>query len=145
MTDLQLKPMILGIVTIAAAAVVLFIQQVLIGSHDASLLLNLTFWIALIQGSVAMAAAADISQGKWITPIKKDLLAFYHLMLPVAVLFLALGFQMKIFPWTEKHHLWLNTPFFLGRNFGMLLLSWLVAHLYARAAVQERESKTPGH
>ncbi len=137
----QIKPMVLIIISIVIGSLIFFIETFLKKQNDGSLLLTLTFWIALIQGPVAVAAAAEIAQGKWIKPLKNELLAFYPLILFLAFIFLFLAFQMDIYPWIHNSHRWLNKNFFLLRTFILLLLSYLFARFFARASVQEKKIK----
>lgn len=130
----------LAIVSIVVIVIIGLIETVVKTGGDGNLLLLLSFWIALIQGPVAVAAAAEVSRGKWAQPMKRELLAFYPLILFVALLFLFISFQMDIYKWTEIHHRWLNKSFFISRNFVLLLLSFFVAHLFARASLLQKKS-----
>ncbi len=141
MSALQLRPMALGIAALIIGALIVIIETVIKGPGDGDLLFTLTFWIALIQGPVAVAAAADVSQGSWAKPLKWELLSFYPLILFMAVLFLFLSFHMNIYKWTETDHQWLNKNFFILRNFVLLLISFILAHFYAKASLREKESR----
>jgi hypothetical protein len=141
MKVLQLRPMVLGITALIIGAIIVIIEILFTGPNHADLLFTLTFWIALIQGPVAVAAAADISRGSWAEPLKKELLSFYPLILFMAFLFLFLSFHMGIYKWTNMDHKWLNKPFFIWRNFTLLVISFLLAHFYARASLQKKESR----
>lgn len=141
MSKMELKPVGLAIAGVVVLIIVGFIEAVLKSNGDGSLLLSLSFFVALVQGSVAVVAVAEAAKGKWIEPLKKDLLAFYPLIPVVAVLFLFLGFHFDIYPWVESHHQWLSKPFFLLRNFIMLLISFVFAHFFAQASLQEKKSK----
>ncbi|MEJ2636042.1 MAG: hypothetical protein P8184_12215 [Calditrichia bacterium] len=141
MNKLQLKPVMLGIAAIVIGAVIVLIQNILIPESGGTFLLTLTFWVALIQGAVAVVAAADASAAKWITPLKRELLSFYPLILFIAILFLFLGLQMDVYPWIDKQNKWLNVPFFLVRNFLAMLVLYIVAHFYAKATLANSEGK----
>jgi hypothetical protein len=105
---------------------------------DGTFLMTLTFWVALIQGPVALVAAAEVSKGKWIQPLKRELMAFYPLILLLAILFLFMSFRIEIYPWTHEGHRWLNPNFFITRNSIMLLISFIFAHFYIRASLKEK-------
>ncbi len=141
MNRLNLKPAALLILALVIMGLTLLVELVLAPGKNGTFLLTLSFWTALFQGAVALVAAAEAAQGKWILPIKRELLAFYPLILVMAVLFLFLGFKMEIYPWTGEAHRWLNLPFFLGRNALLLVLSFLVAHRFARASLREHSNK----
>jgi len=138
MSVLELRPIILGIFTLICAIVIVLIEMVFNSVADGTYLLTLTFWIALIQGPVALAAAAEVSKGKWIQPLKKDLFAFYPLILLLGVLFIFMFFKMSIYPWSHDEHRWLNPNFFISRNAILLVISFIFAHLYIRASLKEK-------
>ena len=141
MSALQLRPWLLGLTATIIALLVLFIETMLNADSDGTLLLTLSFWITLAQGPVAVVAAAEASQGKWIRSLKYDLLAFYPLILFMAFIFLILYFKMDIYPWISESHQWLNVNSFLLRNFVLLVISFLLAHFYARASLKEKSSR----
>jgi len=137
----QLKPLTLTLITLLGGLLIAMMEIVFKGKSDGTLLLILTFWLAMVQGPVAVAAAADLAQGKWIAPIKKELFTFYPLILLVALLFLILGFQMDIYRWSLHPGKWLNKEFFIGRNFILLLLSFICARVYVSASLKESPRK----
>lgn len=141
MNPWQMKPISLSIITVLGALLIALIEIFIKGGSDGTLLLTLTFWVAAIQGPLAVAAATDLAQGKWMDPVKKDLLAFYPLILFIAFLFLILSFQMNIYRWSIHPGMWLNSEFFIARNFILLLLSFMFARLYLSAAVKESPRK----
>ncbi len=136
MSKLELKPGMLALAAVVLGGIILIIENIFKTTANGTFILTLSFWVAIIQGSVALAAAADAAKGKWLGPIKKDLLAFYPLILFMGILFLFLGFQMQVYPWYGKQHLWLSPNFFLGRNFAMLLISFLIAWKYASESLK---------
>ncbi len=138
---MQMTPVAIIIFTVVVAAIIAAGEVYLKGSHDGTLLLTLTFWVALIQGPVAVVAAAEASQGKWVQPLKKELLAFYPLILFIAVLWLAMCSQMDIYQWTEHPGRWLNRGFFILRNFVLLTISFLLAFIFARASLKDSPRK----
>lgn len=142
MNRLQLKPTILMAFTAIVALVILLLEWGISVPHDGTLILTLSFWIMLIQGSVALAAAAETAKGKWIEPLKKDLLAFYPLILLFAVLSLFLKLKMDTFVWMEHPGRYLNENFFLIRNFVLILLTWFLARGYAKGVLENRESRS---
>ena len=117
MSKLSKKPAVLIGLAVVFIAIFVLIELIFKKQSDATLLFTLTFWVALIQGSVAVVAAAEAAMGKWIEPLKKELLSFYPLILLLAVLFLLIYPQMDIYKWSEDSHQWLNKDFFIIRNF----------------------------
>ncbi|GAB4380816.1 MAG: hypothetical protein Kow0042_31160 [Calditrichia bacterium] len=141
MTRFKLKPAALAGIALAVGVLVVLLEYFISLNQDGTLLLTLTFWVALVQGSVALVAAAEASGGKWIQPLKKDLLSFYPLILLIALLSLFLGLHMDAYAWSEHPGKWLNSSFFLIRNFVIQILAFIVAHFFVRATLNGRESK----
>jgi hypothetical protein len=103
-----------------------------------ALILTLALWTAVAQGSVAAAAAAELTHSRWLASVKPELLAAARLLPPLALLFLLLGPQLGLYRWAaEPHaHAWLNRPFFLARN--VVLLAAVAATAWAFAARSSR-------
>jgi hypothetical protein len=141
MGKFEFKTSVLIGITILIAIIIAIIELLIKGDLDGTLLLILSFFVAPIQGTVAVVAAAEVTKGKWIDPLKKDLLAFYPLIAFCALLFLVFGLQLDIYPWTEIEHKWLNKPFFVLRNVVLFLISYLFAQRFAKASLQNSESK----
>lgn len=138
MTRLQMRLRALMIIFVIIVCIITFIEYSLRTSANGSLLLVLSFWVALVEGCVALAAIGEITKAKWLLPIKKELLSTYPFLLIFSFLFLLLSFHMKIYPWTGEEGFWLNRQFFLARNFLFLILTYLSARKFA--AESERES-----
>jgi hypothetical protein len=99
--------------------------------QQGSLLLTLTFWGSIIQGAVAVAAVTALVRAKWIASLRRELLALYPLLLLLALLFALLWPQLDLFPWSDHPTVWLNRPFFMGRNLASLLLTFLAGRQLA--------------
>jgi len=138
MSTLQFRPLILGIITVICAIAIILIEIFVNAGPDGTFLLTLSFWVALIQGPIALVAAAEVSQGKWIKPVKKELMAFYPLILLLAGLFIFMIFKMDIYNWTHESHRWLRPDFFVGRNSILLALSFLLAHWFIRSSMKAK-------
>lgn len=142
MNKWKIKPAILIVIFVVVAVAFVLLETTLAPENYGSLLLTLLFWVAIVQGCVALVAAADLAKGKWIVPIKKYLLSVYPLILLVAVLFLIQSRQMSIYHWTEeKHGFWFNEWSFIIRNFVLLVASFVLARKFARESIQETENK----
>jgi hypothetical protein len=122
-------------VTALAAALEIFVRR----TPDASFLVALSFFTMVVEGCVAVAATGELSKGIWLIPIKWELLRVYPLILVAAVLSLVLGAKAGVYPWSGHQSGWLNTRFFMARNFVVLLGTYLVARKLVRAIrVQSR-------
>lgn len=99
--------------------------------QQGSLLLTLTFWGAILQGAVAVAAATALVRAKWIASLRRELLALYPLLLLLALLFALLWPQLGLFPWSDHPTVWLNRPFFMGRNLASLLITFVAGRQLA--------------
>lgn len=142
MNKLKIKPAILIVIFVIVAVAFVFLENTLEPENYGSLLLTLLFWVAIVQGCIALVAAADLAKGKWIVPLKKYLLSVYPLILLVAVLFLIQSRQMSIYHWTEeKHNFWYNEWSFIIRNFVLLVASFVLAGKFARESIKESEKK----
>lgn len=142
MNKLKIKPPILIVLFVIVAVAFFLLESTLAPENYGSLLLTLLFWVAIVQGCIALVAAADLAKGKWITPLKKYLLSVYPLILLVAVLFLIQSRQMSIYHWTEeKHGFWFNEWSFIIRNFVLLVASFVLAWKFARESIKESEMK----
>jgi hypothetical protein len=90
-------------------------------------LLALSFWVSIAQGCVALVAGAELSNAKWIIPVRNRLLRIHPLLLFFSLLFLFLWAKMEMYPWSPATSVWLGKEFFIVRNFVMLLLSFFLA------------------
>ena len=96
-----------------------------------ALLVTVVFWISLMQGSIALAATTELTNARWIASLRQEMLAVHPLLLLGAVLFLFLIPLMPHYPWADHPGLWLNEPFFIGRNLLLLLAAWFTGRQYA--------------
>jgi hypothetical protein len=111
-------------------------------TSDATLLLTLTFWTMFAQGAVALCAIGELSKGLWLKPVKRDLYSFYPMIFLMAFLFLLMGMRMSIYGWSTTHPIgWLDTRFFLIRNFVVLLVTGWVARQLAMASMKDDPKK----
>jgi len=116
-----------------ATAIVAVVELLVRRTPDASLLVALTYYTMIVEGCVALAATGELAKGIWLTPIKNDLIRVYPLILVAGLLSLALGAKTEIYPWSEHQNGWLNTRFFVIRNFVLLLVTYLGARKLAGA------------
>ncbi|NQU10862.1 hypothetical protein HQ590_08735 [bacterium] len=88
--------------------------------------------IAAGHGAVLVVAATELSNGHWLGPLKKHLLA----LAPLQLLFPLLT-RLAPYPWRADPTAWLSDRFFLARGAGLLLVTALVALVYRRASLAE--------
>jgi hypothetical protein len=142
MIKFEIKPVLLIIIFVVVAVAFFLLENTLEPDNYGSLLLTLLFWIAIVQGCIALVAAADLAKGKWIAPLKKHLLSVYPMILLIAVLFLLISRQMHIYHWTEeKRGFWFNEWSFIIRNFLLLVVSFILAWKFARESIKESAKK----
>lgn len=122
---------------VVVALVVIGLDLVLASKENGSMLMGLLFWSAVAQGLVALTAAADLSQGKWVTGIKPYLQRFYPLLLIFPIAFLGYARHVSAYDWSHDPHGWLSPTYFIVRNVIALLLPFVFAHIYVGASRKE--------
>lgn len=136
------RPSFLIMISLIAAGIIFFFENILNAGGNGTLLLTILFWSALAQGCVAIVAAAEIARGKWIQPVKRELLAFYPMIFVIAVLFLMFSTKLNsVYPWTKEQNNWLNTPFFVARNAFMFFATFYFAHLFSKESIADGTRK----
>ena len=119
-------PLIILCAVLAAA-----VQLDASGTHLVPVLLGM----ALVQGVVLVVAAVELSNGKWLEPVRRPLLAFA----PLLFLFPFLV-RLAPYPWLGHETRWLRPDFFLARNVAALLVLAAVGVSYARRSLAARPS-----
>jgi hypothetical protein len=107
-----------------------------------SLLMTLVFWTTLLQGAIAAAAVADLVGARWITVLRRQIMAAYPLLLVPPLLLILLVPRLDLYPWAEAPGQWLNVPFFLLRNLALLLAVYGTGRLYALRSLRG-DPRTP--
>jgi hypothetical protein len=120
----------------AAAAVLLLAALEFVWGSGTSLLVVLTFWMSLAEGSIALVAAGELCNAKWIQPVKRRLLCVYPLMLIGALVFLLILLKLSIYPWVGDGNRWLQENFFVARNVVLLALAFLTARSFAASSLK---------
>ncbi len=113
-----------------------FFEYAGLAAGRGALLLTLVFWTTLLQGAIAVAAVADLVGARWITVLRRELLAAYPLLLVPPVLLILLIPRLDLYPWAEAPGQWLNEPFFLLRNLVLLLAVYGTGRVYARRSLR---------
>jgi hypothetical protein len=126
----------LSISAIVVVAIVFVMETFFKSGSGGSLILNLTFWLAVAEGAVAVIAAAEVTRATWHHPIKERMLSAYPMILVVAALFLTFIPQMDIYPWWGDPHFWAQKWLFIARHAGWMLIIFAVARKFAAEALK---------
>ncbi len=129
------------VVFAVVSALVYLIEYFIPSGKGGSLLFNLLFWVAIVEGAVAVVAAAVVTNGKWIFPYKRDLLGVYPLLLLITFLFVAFIPRIEYYPWAHEPGIWLNKNLFIIRCIVFLLAAFGTAHLLAREVLRDGPKK----
>lgn len=136
-----MKPQKLAIFFGLALLVVWGVEQFIGKFHQASLLYSVTIFLAAAHGCVALVAAAELCQGKWAKPIKKNLLKAVPLILLCNLLYLLIIPQWEhLYPHavTDGTSQWFTgVAFCVGRNAVVMFISFIMAALYAKHTLAE--------
>ncbi len=136
------RPSFLIMLSLIAIVIIFLFENILKAGANGTLLLTILFWSSLAQGTVALVAAADVARGGWIKPVKRELLAFYPMILILSVLFLMFSTKLdNVYPWAEDEGIWLNKKFFVMRNVLILFVNFYLAHLFSRESISEGARK----
>lgn len=141
MKNLNVTEKTMPLLILGAAAVTFLVDWALVAGKSGTFLLNLVFWVAAVQGCIALVASAELSKARWILPIRRELLSVYPMLLFVSVLFAFFGLQLDIYPWAREGGLWLNKKFFFIRNLALLAASYLLARKFAEETLEQRPNK----
>ena len=77
------------IVQVIVISVIIFLLDLVLASEtDGSILIALLFWSGIGQGMIALAAAAELSGGKWIQSIRPYMQEYYPLLILFPITFL---------------------------------------------------------
>jgi hypothetical protein len=121
-------------ILIAAAGALLAIVTLEHGpGKGGSLLFSLLFFIAVVEGCIAAAAAGTVVNARWVASVREELLSVSPLLLLLSFLLLLLIPFLDIYPWAGTPGIWLRKDFFIGRNLAFLLLAYVTARRFAAA------------
>ncbi|RME02341.1 MAG: hypothetical protein D6805_10240 [Planctomycetota bacterium] len=135
---IEQKTLILGF----AAGAAVFVTNAIGGFQQGAYLFTLTIWTGLVQGCIALVAAAEQAKSKWIQPVKKYLLALNPLILVAAIMLLGLlpSFD-SIYPENIRQQWWFSKGWFFGVNLTILLISWILARSYTQQSLHNGPHK----
>lgn len=128
---------------LATAGVIALVEYGGLFAGRGALLPTLVFWTSLLQGSVAAVAVTDLTNSRWTTPLRRQLLAAADLLPLLALLFLLLWPLLDLYPWHAAPNGWLNRPFFLGRNLALLTATAVTARLFSRRSLHREPARLP--
>lgn len=107
----------------------------MVRASDGSLLVPLLFWAALVHGSIALVATAELADGEWLAPVRPFLLKLWPLLYMFPVAFLVFARDLSIYGWLEHQTVWLQADFFVVRNVALLLLTAIGGHWFVAATI----------
>jgi hypothetical protein len=86
--------------------------------------------MAIIHGSILLVAAGELSNAKWLKPVKPTLLSFapWFFLFPLLV-------KLAPYAWLQHPNRWLDPEFFYLRNVAMLTLIGVIAMVYSRLSL----------
>ena len=141
MSRLETKSGLVVLFVLAGALAVGVAMSPLAGRGGA-LLLALLFWIAVVEGCVAAAAAGTLVNARWVASVQRELFSIVPLLLVLSFLLLLMIPFLDLYPWAGRPGIWLRKDFFIGRNLAFLLLAYVTAGRFAAAVEADRETKT---
>lgn len=137
---LRKKGALAALCSIAGAVVALVAWSPAPGKGGA-LLLAFLFWTAVIEGSIAAAAAATLVNARWIKSLQRELLSVTPVLLLASFLLVLFIPFADAYPWAGAHGAWLRKDLFFGRNLAFLLLAYGTARWFAGAAGADDETR----
>lgn len=123
----------LAVAFVIAGAVPALLAMSPLAGRGGALLLLLLFWVAVVEGCIAAAAAGAMVNARWVRSVKGELLSVSPLLLLLSFLLLLLIPFLDSYPWAGRPGLWLRKEFFIGRNLALLLLAYVTARRFAAA------------
>lgn len=142
MNDRKSKIPLLLILILTVAVIIFLLEKFLPSGQGGSLLYNMSFWIAVVEGSIAVVAGAEISNGKWIKPFKRDMLSVYPLLPLFSLLFIIFIPRIGNYPWVHETGFWLREDIFIGRSILLPLIAFVSAWKYAKESLKEGKRKS---
>ncbi len=133
---------ILTVIFLVTTGIVFLLENYLPSGKGGSLLFVMLFWVAIVEGSIAVVAAGEVTTGKWIKPYRKDLLSVYPFLLLLAFMFVVFIPRIKYYPWIHEPGWWMNQALFAVRSIVLLLLAFLTAWRFAKEALNDGPRKT---
>ncbi len=133
----------LAILFVLAGALMALLAMGPFAGKGGSLLLVLLFWIAVVEGCIAAAAAGTMVNARWVDSVKRELFSVTPLLLLLSFLLLLLIPFVDTYPWAGQPGIWLRKEFFICRNLAFLLLAYVTAGWFAVSAGSGARKKLP--
>ena len=134
MSGIQIR---LAIAFVVTTGLIYVLEYFLPAGQGGSLLFNMLFWIAIVEGSVAVVAVGEVTNAKWVKPLRQELLSVYPLILLFGLLFIIFIPRLGHYPWTEQPGIWLNKNLFIARHVIQLIVVFFIARRFARESINE--------
>jgi len=138
MSGIQTK---LAIAFLVITGLIYVLEYFLPAGQGGAHLFNLLFWIAIIEGSIAVVAVGEVTNGKWVKPYRQELLSVYPLILLIGLLFVIFIPRLEYYPWTEQPGIWLNKNLFIARHVIQLIVVFFIARKFARESINEGQKR----
>lgn len=136
------KKGVLAVLIVAAGALMAFVSLTPAPGRGGSLLLAFLFFVAVVEGCIAAAAAGATVNARWVGSVRKELLSVTPLLLLLSFLLLLLIPFVDTYPWAGRPGIWLRKDFFIGRNLAFLLLAYVTARRFAAAPADGEGTKS---
>jgi hypothetical protein len=133
----------LAILFVLAGALMALLAMSPLEGKGGSLLLALLFWVAVVEGCIAAAAAGTMVNARWVDSVKRELFSVSPLLLLLSFLLLLLIPFVDTYPWAGQPGIWLRKEFFICRNLAFLLLAYVTAGWFAASAECGVRKKLP--
>jgi len=131
----------LAVLFAAVAALMAYVSLRPAPGEGGSLLLSFLFFVAVIEGCIAAAAAGAMVNARWVGSVRKALLSVSPMLLLSSFLLLLLIPFVDTYPWAGTPGIWLRKDFFIGRNLAFLLLAYVTARRFAAAPANGEGTK----
>ena len=142
MTAFLEKKWSLAVLVAAAGSFMALVSLLPAPGRGGSLLLAFLFFVAVVEGCIAGAAAGATVNARWVGAVRKELLSVIPLLLLAAFLLLLLIPFVDSYPWAGKPGIWLRKDLFIGRNLAFLLLAYVTARRFAAAPAEGEGTKS---
>lgn len=134
MSGIQTK---LAIAFVVVTGLIYVLEYFLPAGQGGALLFNMLFWIGIVEGSIAVIAVGEVTNGRWVKPYRQELLSVYPLILLFGLLFIIFIPRLGHYPWTEQPGFWLNKNLFIARHVIQLIVVFFIARRFARESLNE--------
>lgn len=131
----------LAVLIAAAGALMAIVSLSPAPGRGGSLLLAFLFFVAVVEGCIAAAAAGATVNARWVGSVRKELLSVTPLLLVASFLLLLLIPFVDSYPWAGRPGIWLRKDFFIGRNLAFLLLAYFTARRFAASPADGEGTK----